>query len=437
MPYCGGSEGGRSPSCRRSGAYCNGVARRPTPSGAAAPAHPLNDTPTVLLLIALQQGLCAVSWWIAGRWLGLSRRVATHWTLAAVAAAIGLGLILQRGVWPRVLTLLIANMLIMLAFVLIRRGVQVFLRARITDVEHAAVLAAHATLLLYFGIFAYDQKAAVIGASVPIAWTLWRAAFESHHSLAREGVLATARAVAAPLALLGLVFSARVVFGVLAPEAAARPLNEPNPVNAFAAMAFMVVGLVLNMVLALMVVGRLVRRLRQRTLRDALTGLLNRRALGPLLQREATRLRRYGESYALLMVDVDHFKAINDRHGHAAGDAALVQLAAVLRKAAREVDHVVRLGGEEFCLLLPHSDLDGAAHLAQRVHEAVRRAAWGDVEPGITVSVGVAIAQSADETPQAVLARADRALYRAKEAGRDRVVFDDPAAPDQRERRFA
>jgi diguanylate cyclase (GGDEF)-like protein len=223
-----------------------------------------------------------------------------------------------------------------------------------------------------------------------------------------------------------MVFVVRAIAGVVAPEVAARPLHEPNAFNGVVVLAFMMVALMVNLVLALMVVGRLVSRLQQLSERDALTGLLNRRALAPLLQREVGRLRRYGETYSLLMIDIDHFKSINDSHGHAAGDAALVKLADLLRDAAREVDHIARLGGEEFCILLPHSDLDGAMHLAGRVHSAVRGADWREFDRSVTVSVGVAVAQTPDESPQAVLARADHALYRAKNAGRDRVVLADP-----------
>ena len=391
----------------------------------------MNDTPTVLMLIALQQGLCAFSWWVAGRWLGLARRVAAHWMLAALAAAFGFVLLLQRGVWPAVITLFVANVLIMLAFVLIRRGVQVFLRAPVTDLEHAGVLALDTVLLLYFGIIAHDQTLAVICASAPIAWTLWRAAYESHLKLARDVTPATALAVAAPLTLLGFVFSVRIVIGMVMPEVGARPLSESNPFNAATAMAFMVVGLVLNMVLALLVVGRLIERLRQRTMRDALTGLLNRRALAPLLQRQAGRLRRYQESYAVLMIDIDYFKKVNDSFGHAAGDAALVNLATLMREAARDVDHIVRVGGEEFCMLLPHTDRDGALRLGNRLRELVRTSDAMPARVTMTVSVGVAVAQSADETPESVLARADVALYRAKAAGRDQVVLaETPGAPD-------
>ena len=384
----------------------------------------MKDTATVLLLIALQQGLCALGWWVAGRWLGLARRVAWQWAASALATAVGLGMILERGNWPLALTWFAANLLLLLAFVMVRRGIQVFSRIRVTDRENAFVLALDAVLLVV-GLMAHEPTWAVVCVSVPIAWTLLRSAHEAYLRLMVDEGASAAYAVAGPLGTLGLLFVGRAVLGVLLPDMAARPLDAPGAFNTLTAMAFMVIGLILNMVLALLVVSRMVRRLRQRSLRDALTGLWNRRALAPLLRRQVGRLRRYGETYAVLMVDVDHFKQINDSFGHAAGDAALIGLAGLMRQAAREVDHIVRMGGEEFCVLLPHTDLEGAVRLGNRLRVVVREA-----EPGacgrFTVSVGVAVAQSAEESGDAVIMRADQAMYRAKAGGRDQVVLADP-----------
>jgi diguanylate cyclase (GGDEF)-like protein len=318
-------------------------------------------------------------------------------------------------------------LLILSAFVLIRRGMQVFLRLRVTDAESTLLLGLDAALLVA-GLAAREPTWAVTCVSIPIAWTLFRAAREGYVRLAAEEGKAAALGVAGPLGVLGLTFAARVAIGVFMPAVAAHPLDAPNAFNTAAAMAFMVVGLILNMVLALLVVARMVRRLRQRSLRDALTGLLNRRALGPLMRRQIGRLRRYGETYAVLMVDVDHFKQINDSFGHAAGDAALIGLALLMRQAAREVDHIVRMGGEEFCVLLPHTDLDGAVQLGGRLRQIVRESEAGSCGR-MTVSVGVAVAQSPEEPADAVIARADQALYRAKAAGRDQVMLADPLVP--------
>jgi diguanylate cyclase (GGDEF)-like protein len=386
----------------------------------------VKDTATVLLLIAMQQGLFALGWWVAGWRLGLSRRTATHWMLATLGAALALSFIVQRGSWPNFITYALANVLVMGSFVAMRRGVQIFLRLGITDTEQLTVMALTVAVLALYLSDARYAYSAVIGTSALVGWTLLRTAVEAYRALKLSGDMGSAHAVAAPMALLGTLYVGRLIVALIEPDLAARPLNEASAFNTGVLLVHMVVGLVLNLVLAYMVVNRLVRRLQHLSQRDALTGLLNRRALQPLLQREASRLRRYGETYALVMVDIDHFKAVNDSHGHAVGDAVLVSVADLLRNAAREVDQVARVGGEEFCLLLPHTDLDGAMQVARRTREAVRAGPWPELDHTLTISVGVAMVCDPDETPAAALARADAALYRAKDEGRDCVVLAEP-----------
>jgi diguanylate cyclase (GGDEF)-like protein len=375
----------------------------------------------VLTVIACQQGLFALGWWVAGRALGLSRRAAYHWMAATLATGLALALILQRGRWPDTLTIGVANVLAMGGFLAVRRGVQVFLRLPRTDLE-AALLIGSVTVAI--GLFVFDPvwgRVAVLATSTLIAWTLLRCAFEAARALRAQGDAMAARIVATPLALLGAVYAARVVFGLLRPEIAARPLGEANAFNAGIVVVFMAVGLVLNLVLGYLVANRLVRRLHQLSTLDPLTGLMNRRGLAPRLMREAARWRRFGERYAVLAVDIDRFKEVNDGHGHAAGDAVLVQLGTLLRGVARDVDTVARLGGEEFCILLAHCDHVGAEQAAERLCRLVRETAWPALGRTLTVSVGVAVVDGS-ENSTAVLARADAALLRAKAQGRNRVA---------------
>lgn len=375
----------------------------------------------VLVIIALQQGLFALGWWVAGWALNLSRRAAGHWVGATLATAASLALIVHRGRWPDWLTIVVANLLAMAAFLLMRRGVQVFLRLRTTDLEAALLLLAVGLLL---GLFALDRQygaMAVLGTSALIGWTLLRCAHESRRALRATREFAAARMVSLPLGALGLVYAVRVVYGALAPEVAARPVDEENPFNAVVLVSFLVVGLLLNLVLAYLVANRLVRRLHQLSIRDPLTGLLNRRGLAPRLNAESGSWRQHGEPYALLVIDVDHFKSVNDRLGHAAGDAVLVRLAELLAGAARDADTVARLGGEEFCLLLPRTPIVQAHQAGERICRLVRAAAWPGLADGMTVSVGVAVV-AGDDGPHRVLARADAALLLAKGGGRDRAV---------------
>lgn len=161
---------------------------------------------------------------------------------------------------------------------------------------------------------------------------------------------------------------------------------------------------------------------------DALTGLLNRRAFLESTGREIARTRRYNDKLSVILLDVDHFKHINDRRGHAAGDIVLTEVGTMLNKALRTCDIVARWGGEEFVLVLPSTSLEGAEQVAERIREMLETSkihdANGDHIP-VTASFGVA-AYAGNETLEQVVDRADRAMYLAKSGGRNRVVCDIP-----------
>jgi diguanylate cyclase (GGDEF)-like protein len=152
---------------------------------------------------------------------------------------------------------------------------------------------------------------------------------------------------------------------------------------------------------------------------DPLTGALNRRAFGDALTVAVGRAQRGEGGCAVAILDIDHFKRVNDVHGHAAGDRALQRLTALLRERTRAGDVVGRLGGEEFAVLLDGTDADGAVVFAQDVRRAL---ATGGEGPAFTVSVGVAALGDGEQAAEEMLVAADRALYAAKDAGRDRVV---------------
>ena len=161
--------------------------------------------------------------------------------------------------------------------------------------------------------------------------------------------------------------------------------------------------------------------------RDELTGLCNRREFDRFLVRELERARRFSLPLALALFDVDHFKAINDRHGHPAGDVVLQEVARRLQAQVRSVDWVARFGGEEFAVIAVQADRAGGRIVAERVCAAL--AAEGFSVPGapaaLTLSAGVAACPADAATAPALVAAADRALYAAKHAGRNRAVCFD------------
>jgi diguanylate cyclase (GGDEF)-like protein len=169
---------------------------------------------------------------------------------------------------------------------------------------------------------------------------------------------------------------------------------------------------------------RLNQALVEASTHDQLTGLTNRRFMTDRCRQEDRRIERHGGSYALLLLDADHFKRINDNHGHDIGDLALIQLGQAFRSSLRQEDLCARWGGEEFLALLIEASLDAAMVVAARTLEASRAIAiqLGGIQVRVTASIGIA-AHVSGETYADTLKRADDALYEAKHEGRDRYVI--------------
>jgi diguanylate cyclase (GGDEF)-like protein len=161
---------------------------------------------------------------------------------------------------------------------------------------------------------------------------------------------------------------------------------------------------------------------------DGMTGIFNRRHFLALADREWYRARRYGRPLSFLMIDIDYFKAINDRFGHDVGDRAIVHVANLASHYKRGCDLLARIGGEEFGLLLPETEAAQAELVAERLRRAVAASPLAEVSHSATVSIGVA---TADETMAGIsdlIRSADKALYAAKRSGRNRVMSSIAAA---------
>jgi diguanylate cyclase (GGDEF)-like protein len=180
----------------------------------------------------------------------------------------------------------------------------------------------------------------------------------------------------------------------------------------------------------------LVEESRFKATTDSLTGLLNRRAFLDSTIKEVARTKRYGDTLSVVLLDIDHFKQINDHRGHAGGDAVLQSVGRLLTGALRSCDIAARWGGEEFVLVLPSTPLDGGMQVAERVRETLASARILDSNQElipVTASFGVACYRG-DESLEQVIDRADRAMYRAKSQGRNRVIVCDDKASETPER---
>ena len=247
-------------------------------------------------------------------------------------------------------------------------------------------------------------------------------------------------------AILGVVAGTLMPLGLLIYAAVLPPLDSRSidPVHLFTVMF---IGGVSVLGVAGWVLGRkedrlasrnqslaeLTARLQALSTTDPLTGIPNRRALDERIDNEFERSKRYGASLAVVMIDLDRFKGLNDKHGHAAGDAVLREVAHILDVEKRRGDTVARYGGEEFVALLPHADAAAAQAWAERVRMrlATTVVELGRVMLRTTASFGVAAIDRRGDLAgsESLLESADRALYQAKERGRNRVVVADADAP--------
>ncbi|MEE8602261.1 GGDEF domain-containing protein [Euzebya tangerina] len=153
-------------------------------------------------------------------------------------------------------------------------------------------------------------------------------------------------------------------------------------------------------------------------LKDGLTGCANHRGFHEQLRRMTSLARRNGSELALVLIDLDHFKRVNDTHGHPVGDRLLMAVGETLRATVRESDVVARIGGEEFVILGPDTGREGALHLAARVHAAIQAI---DEPVTVTASVGVSLLPELTDDPDELLSQADAAMYQAKQGGRDQI----------------
>lgn len=233
----------------------------------------------------------------------------------------------------------------------------------------------------------------------------------------RQGLSTLARGLTCGvLAVMSLIQWMRLVTSFIWPVGNDIFETSPHHVVYITSLVFCI--LLLSISLVLMATDRLRTELEHLATHDSLTNALTRRHMAETCDRELERCRRHGHSMALLILDMDHFKLVNDTHGHQAGDQVLINFVAKVNALLRRPDQLGRFGGEEFMLLLPETSLAEAVLVAERIRETC---ATQNQSPACTVSIGVTTNRQDADTVDSLLARADAAMYRAKAQGRNRV----------------
>ena len=325
-----------------------------------------------------------------------------------------------RDVLPDVVSITLANGLLLWSYLLYLWGTHSYfgepMRWRgwwVLWGTTMAVLAWFAHVVPSFGGRSFTMLAAMAFIMGYHAWFLFRH-MRAGWSHATFGV----RFTACWMAAIAGVFALRWVHLVFLPQDGSH-LFAPNWVQSAYAVSYSLVLLMITVGFALMASERVRETFEHQATHDTLTGVLNRRALLDAMAQELARSQRYQHPFAVLMLDLDHFKAVNDRHGHQVGDLVLQQFARRVAATLRPNDVLGRFGGEEFLVMLPETDSASALATAERVLQAVRPPPPG--LPAVSTSIGLTHWQAHDRSVDALIERSDRALYVAKSRGRDRI----------------
>ncbi len=378
----------------------------------------LTATEVAFLQIAVLQAVASMVWALGAWFVRADRAALAHWAAYAGLSSTTWTLLALNLQSPPLAAVLIG----VCSAISLRRGIRLFIGRPLAWPMPVAMLA----LVLAAGALANGPAWRPLQASVNFgvlaALYLGMAADLRRH--ARDDLqwrLPTLLAL--PLLLGALGFGSRALRALLWPESVPSEMTVHSTLNVGSALSYSVLVLLMHATLMALVVARLVRQLQQLARRDSLTGLLNRRAMHAVLDQHVVQRRRAADTFSVLMIDVDHFKEVNDRHGHDVGDRALAHIARLMTQTLRAQDRLCRYGGEEFVALLPASNLTRALAEAEALRLRVRHTplAHGTSSLVLSVSIGVAEWAGAAEDPSRLLVRADDALYRAKRLGRDRV----------------
>jgi len=374
-------------------------------------------TEIAFLMIAVMQAVCAVIW-AAGAWWAKNARLAiAHWAVGAALSSLT-WLILALSFQSPPLTGILAGVL---ATIILQRGIRLFIgRSPTRSSQWIALLAVTAVALI-------NPSQRFIHAAVNfgvLAWLNLEIAYDLYGH-ARTGLRFRRPIVLAlPVLLGGVGYALRALRAIFSPESVITEMEANSALNLNAALTYIVLALALHATLMALVVGRLIDELRRLSMYDALTGLLNRRAMEEALQAQIRSSRRGGETFAVMMLDLDYFKRINDDFGHGVGDLALKHVSSLLRGALRDIDSLARFGGEEFVVLMPGATLSHAEPIAERLRTLLYSTPMASEANLVSLSISIGVAEwvQSDDDLSHLLLRADAALFQAKVQGRNRVV---------------
>lgn len=378
------------------------------------------DTRTVAVMVVLMIVTTSLVHLVNWR-LHPQIRGSQWWFAGSLTQVAGVVLLLLRGRISDALSIVLANVLLAVGLMMMTHGT--FRFAGLQPRRWLHPLAAGA-LLAGLVVFTYLQPSLLgrwwtFGLCTAVVLS---ASLQAQRHIARsEGWLGVGGYSAASLGVIGVMLGIPTALSIHQPQM--ERLFEDSVVISWGFALFAVLLTMQSFGRVLMTANRIQQELQRMALLDGLTGLPNRRAFDDALHRAASAAQRAQVPLGLLLLDIDHFKRINDVHGHLAGDHVLKEVARLVQARIRRDEVFARYGGEEFCLVLPETPLEGAVEAGERLRQQIAEHifTFQDDRIKVTMSVGCALLGESDKTATELIQRADERLYQAKNSGRNRV----------------
>ena len=350
-----------------------------------------------------------------------------HFAVGYLAGMLGSILFAGRGIFPAFLSVVVANILLFICFTVIYQGILSFFEVE-RKLYPLWILVGVAVLpLTWFSVVHDNVVPRIVVISLYYALTRALIAIELFRHAKGRPLLALFGYF---MTLYGICGLNRAAYAIV--NGAPSDLMAHNTLQSALLLTEVIFICIMGLFKLLMLYGGLLSQIQKQSFQDPLSGALNRRGIEDKLASELKRISRNNQQkLSIALIDVDHFKAINDTQGHAAGDAALRGVVGAISERLRAYDYLGRFGGDEFLLLLPQTPWQDSQIVADRVDHAVRRLAVLPNWQPLTISIGITEAVPSDDATT-VLARADKALYQAKTAGRScsRVQLAEHAIDD-------
>jgi diguanylate cyclase (GGDEF)-like protein len=380
----------------------------------------LLDVRTIFFLFAVIALFIGATMLIVSSWMKADPSL-VDWGLGATLAGVGVLLLYGRGFIPDWMSIPLANVVAMVGQTFVWVALRRFFEVK--DPYHRPFLLTGIWCTLF--VVCYLMDASLTDRTlVSTLWTMLITAASAYAAVrpARGRLLLPAAIIAVVFGLLSLFALGRTIVAYRSGVETVFSSNGPVILYFLTGILALITT---SAAFLLMTIARLHARLDQLATLDSLTEVYNRRSLDKMAAAETERARRTGQPLCLLVADLDHFKQINDMHGHPAGDAVLKEFVARVRDGLRAQDILGRYGGEEFLILLPATEVEQAVQVAERVRTSWASSAValpGGEQVLATVSIGLAMGSGPSIHIEKLYAAADRALYQAKQGGRNRIV---------------